>query len=71
MLALAVPPEVPILLVANGDLLTLVARQVDGLAHLVGDGALVAALAQQGVYRLHVVPALLGCYLRQISGSAF
>lgn len=28
-LALAVPPEVPVLLVANGDLLTLVARQVD------------------------------------------
>lgn len=28
-LALAVPPKVPVLLVANGDLLTLVARQVD------------------------------------------
>lgn len=70
-LALAVPPEVPVLLVANGDLLTLVARQVDWLPHVVGNGALVATLAQQRVYCLHMVPALLRGYFGKVSGSAF
>ena len=46
-----------VLCVADGQLVALVARQFDGLAHVGGDGSLVAALVKQGVYRLDLVPA--------------
>lgn len=48
---------VEVVLVGDADLLGLVADQADGAAHLGGDGALEAALAQQAVDRLHLVPA--------------
>lgn len=49
-------PEVVVVLVADGDLLAGVPRQADVLANRVGDHAPVAALAQQRVDRLQVVP---------------
>lgn len=61
-------PEVVVVLVADGDLLACVARQADVLANRVGDHAPIAALAQQRVNRLQVVPVLLCGHLRQVGG---
>lgn len=46
-----------VLRVRHGELLTLVARQLDGFAHLGRDGALVATLTQQRVNGLDAIPA--------------
>ena len=46
-----------VLAVGHGDLLRLVADEADGAADVGGDGGLVAALAEQAVDRLDLVPA--------------
>lgn len=46
-----------VLLVADRQLLALVAGQLDAFAHVDGDGAFVATFAQQWVNGLHAVPA--------------
>ena len=50
--------------------LALVARHRQLIAQLVGDVRLVAALAQQRVDRLHVVPVLLVSDLGQVGSAA-
>jgi hypothetical protein len=53
---------------ADGQLLTLVASQLDRLAHLVGDGSLEASLTQERINRLDTVPTLFYGNLWQVRG---
>ena len=52
------------------QLLTLVPNDVKGVAKLLGDGGSVAALAEQRVDGLLVVPVLLGGHFGQVGGTA-
>lgn len=45
-----------VLVVGRGDLLRLVASQLDAASHLRGDGGLVPAFPEQRVYCLYLVP---------------
>lgn len=59
-----------VVLVGHVDLLGLVARQLDAAPHLGRDVSAIAALPQQRVDRLLLVPALLRGHLRQVRGRA-
>jgi len=58
-----------ILLVADGQFLTLITGELDVFAYLWSNLAFVASLAQQRVNGLDAVPALLRSHFRQICSS--
>lgn len=60
---------VEVVLVRGRDLLALVAHQANLFPHFGSHRALVAALPQQTVYSLNLVPTLLRGNLGQVGGS--
>lgn len=60
LLAAAGSPGVLVLVVADGELLALVAGETDGLADVCGDRPFVAAFTEEGVDGLDLVPAWRG-----------